>query len=290
MTINREEVEILSESNDDGTHYVFIFDNHFTLDDEMSTTLSPTSTLQSKYKSCVCIQYIKFTGENRIQIYVPRSMSSQFRSMRESFGTMFSKFRNTIIKHRPSLKHMKTFLEDYYPNLDSQLPNVRSHASLLRLIREKCTLIDIGIIENVLKECEITKIDEDVSDYKKEIDRFCKSISVQLCLKEKFDVVKKPSLLQCETATFVLDWDPGEGLYTLDDINNLMSKALEELHRHVHTEVIIKSKSITITCSFPVSLTSPLIAIALKNIKFLKEKGLLELTIGYCTLYNKEKV
>ena len=193
-----------------------------------------------------------------------------------------------MIKRCPSLKDTKAFLGDSYPNLGPQLEHVRRHTSLLELIRENCTLIDIGIIEAVLTENKITEIDQDISDYKKEIDRFCKSISVQLCLKERLEAIKKPSPLQCETATFVLDWNPNN--CTLNDVKDVLSKSLEELHVIVQIRIIEESKSITITCSFPVSLTSPLIAVALKNLEFLKEKGLLELTIGYCTLWKTEEV
>ena len=93
-----------------------------------------------------------------------------------------------------------------------------------------------------------------------------------------------PSLLKCETAVCVLDWDPKD--LTLEEINDIISESVEG---NIQIHVIRKGNSITVTCFFPRSLTTLIIAKAQETLEEVKKKGLIQLTIGYCTIYDKHQ-
>ena len=72
--------------------------------------------------------------------------------------------------------------------------------------------------------------------YKCVVQKFFKETKAYECLNESFKVTKSPSLLQCEMAVFVLKWDPKD--CTLEDINNLLSEALE-----MDVEIVISKRA-----------------------------------------------
>ena len=108
-------------------------------------------------------------------------------------------------------------------------------------------------------------------------------MKASLCLGETFKVTKTPSLLRCMTAIFVLDWDP-KGC-TLVDIKDLA----ESVEGNVEIRDIREGKSILLTCFFPLSLTTFLIDKAQETLESVKQKGLIQLTIGCCTIYDKRQ-
>ena len=121
-----------------------------------------------------------------------------------------------------------------------------------------------------------------IKAYNNTIQSFCKE-KVCKCLRKCFQV-KEPSLLKCETAVYVLDWDPED--CTLEDVKNILAVSVEG---NVQIRDLRKGKSIIVTCFFPLSLTPFLIAKAQETLLDVKKKGLISLTIGYCTIYDKYK-
>ena len=205
------------------------------------------------------------------------------------FGTTIVNVRKAFINHGISVDDLKEFLKYSYPHLVSEANCCSTIEDILALIiRKQCTLIDINILEALVNNLEVVNANIHIESYKSTIAEFCRNISISLALEERFKVPDHSSPLQCETATFVLDWNPD--LYTIDDARCLLSDAFERLSINVKVDVIGKGNSIVITCSFPFDLTGLLIAKATSNLKQLKKKGLLKLTIGYCTIWNRDKV
>ena len=214
-------------------------------------------------------------------------MSKEFTAMRNKFGRTFLRVQDVVEKCQPSMERLKTFLEYSYPNLASRLSTSENIKSVLSLVQEKCSLINVALLEDMVEELELKEAEEHITTYKKEIDTFCQTLSARLCLNETFQVTVSHTRLQCETITFVLDWNPDD--YMLDDVRNLLSVAFETLSRRVKVIVIKEGNSVITVCSFPVHLASQLIAKAFKNLKTLKKGfGLLSLTIGYVTVWNEQ--
>ena len=220
------------------------------------------------------------------EIFVPRNTRPTFHLMRIKFGTTFNKVRDAIKETPLTAEKLKYYLLDCYPDLTPQLshPSINTIDRILDIIKEKCTLIDIYILEAIAERFDIKEAKTYIKDYKDAIDEFCRTVSTRLCLQESLEVTK--SSLNCETAKFVLEWDPDKT--SLADIENLLSVAFERLNKRVKVIVVGKGNSIIVTCTFPVSLLGPIIAKAQETLELVKKKGLIKLIIGYYIIYDKE--
>ena len=176
---------------------------------------------------------------------------------------------------------LKCFFADSYPHLKSETAHSKSIDDVLDVVRDHCTLININCLEGVVKRFNIEQAEELIKTYKTFIQSFCKN-KIAFFLEETFKERKSCSLLKCETAVFVLDWDPTN--YTLQDIRDIIAESVED---NIQIRVIREGKSIIVTCFFPLSLTSSIIARAQETLESVKKKGLIQLTIGYYTIYDK---
>ena len=211
-------------------------------------------------------------------------MSPEFNALYENFANMFSDVRKVMTTHLlpTCIEELKSFLEDFDSDLEAELDQVNTLKGVMRLIKKNCSLVDIVILEAVVKRFRITGAQEYIDGYKKSIDESCQNLSISLCLNEPFDVVKSNPPLKCETATFVLDWEPDQ--HKLKDIKGILSKTCGKL---VKIKFIKEGNSITVTCTFPHSLTGAIITKVLENIDILIKNSLISLTIGYCTVWWK---
>ena len=215
-------------------------------------------------------------------IYVPQYMSPEFNALYVKFGKMFFNVRQAMAKHTPPIEELKSFLEELNSDLEAELDNIDTLKGVMRLIKKNCSLLDIEILEAVVKHFEITEAQGYIDGYKKSIDESCQNFSISLCLNERFDVVKSNPPLKCETATFVLDWEPDQ--HKLKDIKGILSKTCGKL---VKIKFIKEGNSITVTCTFPHFLTGAIITKVMENIDILIKNSLISLTIGYCTVWWK---
>ena len=207
--------------------------------------------------------------------------------MRAQFGIMLYKVQMVIERSQPPIDHLKSILKYSYPDLASQLSTSKSFNEVLSLVQEKCSIINVALLEKIVQALELKEAEKHINTYKAEINKFCQTLSVRLCLKETFQVSVPHTPLKWETITFVVEGDPDKIL--LDDVRNLLSATFEILSRSVHVVVIKEGNSIIIKCCFPVHLAMLLIAEAFDNLETLKQRfGLLSLTIGYVTVWNKQ--
>ena len=211
-------------------------------------------------------------------------MSKEFSALYGKFANMFFDVRKALMTHFPpiAIEDLKLFLEDFNSELEAELDNINTLQGVIRLIKKNCSLVDIVILEKVVKRFKITDAQIHLSEYQKAIDESCQNFSITLCLNEPFDVVKSSPPLKCETATFVLGWEPDQ--HKLKDITGILSKTCGKL---VKIKFIKEGNSITVTCTFPHSLTEALIAKVTENINILKLNSLISLTIGCHTVWGK---
>ena len=218
------------------------------------------------------------------EVQLPRTMNTVFASIREEFAITFSNIREAINKSPPPLDILKRFLRDGYSHLKSRIAYSNSIDDVLDVVNDDCTLISITCVESVVKRFDIKEAMAHIQAYKDVVQSFCKKMKASLCLGESFKVTKIPSLLRCETAVFVLDWDP-KGC-TLEDIKDLLAESVEG---NVEIRDIREGNSIIVTCFFAVSLTTLLIAKAQETLESVKKKGLIQLRVGCCTIYDKKQ-
>ena len=218
------------------------------------------------------------------EVRIPRKFGPIFGSIKREYAIAFSNIRKAINKTPPPLDELKRFLRDGYSHLKSQIAHSNSIDDVLDVVNDHCTLINIGCLEGIVKRFELKEAETHIQTYKDVVKSFCKETKASLCLNKSFKVTNTPALLQCETAVFVLNWNPKD--CTLEDIEDILSESFE---RDVEIRYLAKGNSIIVTCFFPLSLTTLLIAKAQETLESLKRRGLLQLTIGHCTIYDHRR-
>ena len=200
-------------------------------------------------------------------------------SIKISYGWMFEKVKQ-IFKRKSSLKDIKEALS-MCSNLGQKADSCTNIASILRLIQDECSLTDVELLACVVEDLKITEAEKLIINYKKELIKFCCSVKVDLCLKEQFDSIHH---LQCELAIFELEWDPEE--HMLQHIRDILSKVSELLG----IKRIELSTSISVICSFPLSLVGSVVKMVVDNFHILIHHGLKKLTIGNVTIWRRQDI
>ena len=217
--------------------------------------------------------------------YIPQSMSPRFGEIRAEFAVVLSKICEAIKASDPPIQvdDLRQFLQDGYPYLKDELDHTNSIDKILDLIKEKSTLIDLSFLEVIAKKFDVKEATQQIKAYQCFLIERCQSTSD--FLDQTLKVNRLPCLLQCETATFVLNWEPQT--CTLVDIENILSYSLG---KNVQVRNITTRNSITITCYFPLYLATFLIAKAQETLEVVKKSGLIRLIIGHCVIFDKHKI
>lgn len=205
-----------------------------------------------------------------------------FKAIRTLYAKMMYKIRCIFKKSPPPLDDIIEFLSCFSNTLRKKADDCDSLTTVLRLIEDECSLIDVQILHSVIEEIEIAEAEECIKKYLSELDKFCKTLSVNLCLKERFDSV---SHLQCEMATYIFDWEPEE--HVLKDIKDILSKVSGKLMR---IKYINTGSSILVTCSFPFTHMGLAVTMMVDNFHVLLQHGLKKLTIGSLILWRRHDV
>ena len=192
------------------------------------------------------------------------------------------KVSKAIKNKSPPIEDLKEFICCYNSDLRAKLDNCDRISSVVSLVEEECSLTDIELLQTVVEEFQVTEAEKYIEEYKIILKEFCKDISLELCLKEKFDAVEH---LKCEKATYIFDWRPDKKM--LDDIIDILSKTSGKL---VTIKRIDTGCSIIVTCSFPSSRYEDVLKEVTKNLNVLKQNGLLKLTVGYRVIYDHNDV
>ena len=223
-------------------------------------------------------------AEKEVVIPISRKFKSVLAEMRQEYAIAFNNIREAINTTPPPLDKLKQFLKDGYSYLKSQIAHSTSIDDVLDVVNDHCTLINISCLEGIVKRFKIKEAETYILMYKDVVQSFCEKTKASLCLNENLKVTNTPSLLKCETAVFVLDWDPKD--CTMEEIKDIISESVEE---NVQIRVIREGKSIIVTCFIPLSLTMSIIARAQETLESVKRRGLLQLTIGHCTIYDHRR-
>ena len=205
--------------------------------------------------------------------------------MKVTFGNLIFAVTPLIKAVIPSLDDLKMYLRRCFQELRSQLSIAKSFDDVMDLVQDKCTIINICCLEAVVNHYNITEAKSHIAEFKMAVDTFCETVKVNICLKQNFKLVSHSHHLICETIEFVLEWEVDK--YTLKHIKDLLSKAFEDMAESVQVRAINEGNSIIVTCYAPHYMMDILLVTANENLDLLKEMGLLKLTIGYHTIYDK---
>ncbi|XP_019860107.1 PREDICTED: unconventional myosin-VIIa-like [Amphimedon queenslandica] len=206
------EVGVVPETIKD--HNVVPQDNRRT--NQTKATQSDTSP-DTKVASNSSLQPL--SPQVKVHVPVPKDLLTNFSSMRTCYGRMFYNVSKIIKIQPPPLEEIKELLSCRSIVLRQKAEQCANIPSVLCLIQNECSLTDIELLHSVVEDMKITEATGYIETYRTELKEFCKSLSISLCLNERFASI--PSF-QCETVTLVFDWEPEE--HVLQDIKDILSK------------------------------------------------------------------
>uniref|UniRef100_A0A1X7TUE4 Death domain-containing protein n=1 Tax=Amphimedon queenslandica TaxID=400682 RepID=A0A1X7TUE4_AMPQE len=122
---------------------------------------------------------------------------------------------------------------------------------------------------------------EVVRDYNEAVEELNKNQSLE-------EILSNVSPLQCETITILVDKKDAELI--LDDVTIYLRNLFLKFSPHIRVYANDADNSVNIACSFPLILSEQLITTALNDIDVLKENKVKRLTIGYCTVYEANRL
>lgn len=204
--------------------------------------------------------------------------------MRVEFGSFLDKIIPFLTKNLQSCEELKSFLERCYPELKPELADTKSISTILKVVEEKCTIINIVMLEAIVSHFKITKAQETIRSYNEIIESFCYEIKLRFMLNKQ---LTSYTLLTCEKVEFVLDWNPDE--YMLNDIRRLLEKAFNELSRRVIVRSVHRGNSIIVICYAPQYLMDSLLLTVQANLTVLiNEMQLMLLNVGHYNVYDRK--
>lgn len=181
---------------------------------------------------------------------------------------------------------MKKYLERCFPELKLELYHTKSFDDVINIATKKCTIIDIVCLETIVDHFNIKVAVDHIIAYKTAIDLFCDDVKLSVCCNESFKTASL-DLLTCETIQFILDWEADK--FTLRDIKTLLIKAFKEFGKNIQVITIKEECSITIICYASHDIMDILMMEGQKNLHLMRDMGLIKLTVGYFTIWDKYK-
>ena len=207
--------------------------------------------------------------------------------MRMKFGKLFYTVAPLIAKGIPSLEDLKTYLRMCFRELRPLLAAAEFLKDVMEVVQDKCAIINICCLEGIIDQYNITEAKVHITNYNIAVDAFCEKIKADVCCNQTFMISSSSHQLTCESIVFVLEWEADR--YTLNDIRGLLSKAFKDMAKKVQVRTVNEGNSIIVTCYAPQSLIDLLLMTAKENLDLLKQLGVIKLTIGYHTIYNKHQ-
>uniref|UniRef100_A0A1X7TMR2 Uncharacterized protein n=1 Tax=Amphimedon queenslandica TaxID=400682 RepID=A0A1X7TMR2_AMPQE len=221
------------------------------------------------------------SDSSQVKISVPKRFFVEYSSIKASYTRMLYNVCK-FLKKKLDVDDIKEFLSCYSTSLSKKVEQCSDVSSILRHVKDECSLTNIELLRSVVEEMEITEADKHIKAYKTELKEFYKSIPITLCLEKRFDSI---SYLQCESVTLVFDWKPEE--HVLEEIKDILSEVSGKLLKIKYIE---PSESICVSCSFPFSDVGFTVLRMIENIHILMGQGLKKLTIGNLTLWRRQDV
>ena len=158
----------------------------------------------------------------------------QFDIIRGKFGIFKFRILHLFAIKVSPLDTFIAFLQQCYPELESQLSTTESVKSAMAVVLTKCNIVSVSAVENIAVCYNISEAEQLIIEYKEEVNRFCSKIPLDFLLNKRLST--DISSLTCETVEFVLDWEPDE--HSLEDIRCLLQKSCTDLNQKLTVKVI----------------------------------------------------
>ena len=218
-------------------------------------------------------------------------MSPELAKRRKAFASMFCKVVEKIKNISPPVlvDDLKTIIQSYCKSLKDQLnkPECINVSAVMRIVLDKCTVININILEHIVDALDISEAKRFIQEYETNTKKFVED-NFSLLQEQTLDQIKTSARLKSETIVVVIDWKADTDIK--EDVEEYLSLAFGDYSIEIDVKSMREGNSVTIIASFPLCLFERLLVSAFHKLSALRAKGLLKLKIGYCTLFEVSQV
>lgn len=158
--------------------------------------------------------------------------------------------------------------------------NIETIELLQEYIKASSSVINTKRLKSLCEKFGSPELLKKVEKYEKRRQELCEALTADKLIEKSLG--GKDSTMECSRITFTVKWDVRKT--KMEQIEELLYLAFNNCGSAIHVMNIKESNSFTITCYAPESIIGLLIYKAQKNLSLLKEKGVMFLRIGYCTL------
>lgn len=151
-------------------------------------------------------------------------------------------------------------------------------------IEASSSVINTKQIKNLCKRFGSPDILKDIDDYEKRRQELCNTLTTDQLIGKLLGTIKT---MGSNTITFTVKWDAKKT--KMNQIEDLLHLAFDNCECAIHVTNVREGNSFTVTCYAPEAIIGLLIFKAQKNLSLLKEKGVIFLKIGYCTLLDHKR-
>ena len=233
------------------------------------------------------LNIIFIDGTFSSQVILQETYQQDFDKMRVAFGNLIYTVGPLIEAGIPSLDELKEYVQTCFPELTPQLTTAESFDNVRYIVKNRCTIINISCLEAIVDHYKITEAKQHIDEFNTAVDTFCENTRADICCNQSFSIFSSSHHLICDTIEFVLDWDADK--CTLKDIKLLLLKAFKGFAKFIQVRAIAEGHSILVTCHTPQYMMESLLIMAEENLNLLKHEGLIRLTFGYYTIFDKRK-
>ena len=212
---------------------------------------------------------------------------SHFESLRQNFRNLICTLTRLIAVGVASLNEFKSFLKRYYKELKPQLEHANSFVDTMALIEEKYNVINVSCLETIINHYDVEDAKVLITDYKMEVNTFCEKVTLSMCFNQSFKSVSFSCLLTCETVQFTLEWK-SDKVY-LKNVLDLLSEVFKDNHNSIYVTDIRQENFVQVICYCPQHITNLLVIEPKKNSEALEKFEVIQLTIGYYTVWEYER-
>ena len=97
----------------------------------------------------------------------------RFDKMRSDFDILRDRIIPLLSKELSSVKDLKDFLERCNSELKPELAYATSTDAVMNIIEGKCTIINIELLETIVKRYDIAEARKLITEYNEVVDKFC---------------------------------------------------------------------------------------------------------------------
>ena len=212
---------------------------------------------------------------------------SHFEILHQKFRNLIHILTSLIAVNVASLDEFKSFLKRYYKELKPQLAHAFSFVDIVALIEEKYNVIHVSCLEAIINHYDVEDAKVPIKDYKMEVNTFCEKVTLSMCYNQSFKSVSFSCLLTCETVQFTLEWK-SDKVY-LKNVLDLLSEVFKDNHNSVYVTDIRQENFVQVTCYCPQHIANLLVIEAKKNSEALEKSEVIQLRIGYYTVWEYER-